>query len=296
MNESLQKCLGLNKTQLAHIRQLETACNRFEGLTVKLNWSILQNRPSNQANDYLYYSGGQLVGYLALFGFGQPQVEVSAMSHPEFRRKGIFSRLLAAASDELAAHPVADFLFICERSSSSGRQCMQALGATYESSEFKMKLQAAVEPGPWLALLQLRPAQLDDLANLSRMDELCFGVSAETAWRWLAYDLAEDNRRLIVVCLGAAQIGKIALVIEPHETFIVGFCLLPEYRRLGYGRVILTQVVNQLLAQGQRSIVLEVATDNAQALSLYERCGFRPITIYDYYRLPLHLVNKGPKT
>src|SRR5262245_34367398 len=101
MRQFIQQSFGLSQAQLADIRQLETICNQFEGLTMKFNWNTLQDRPPDQGNDFLLYAAGQLIGYLALYGFNYKEAEISAMTHPHYRRQGIFKQLLAAAATEL---------------------------------------------------------------------------------------------------------------------------------------------------------------------------------------------------
>jgi ribosomal protein S18 acetylase RimI-like enzyme len=291
VRQGLEKCYGLNEVQLAEIRQLETTCNQFEGLTMKLNWDTLTSRPADQVNDFLYYANDALVGYLALYGFNQHEVEVSAMTQPQYRQRGIFKQLLAAASLELQQRQTPNFLFICERLSVSGLQCMQALGTVYEFSEYKMNLRTAVKGTPLLEKLQLRPARAEDIVDLAHMDELCFGVVPETARRWLEHDLADGQRRVIVAFLERTRIGKIGVSMNETETYIAGFCLLPEYRGRGYGRAILTHTVAQLVAEQRPNICLEVACSNEQALSLYRHCGFEAVTTYDYYQLPMSKIN-----
>jgi GNAT superfamily N-acetyltransferase len=201
---------------------------------MKLNWHTLAGRPTDQINDFLYYANDALVGYLALYGFNQHEVEVSAMTHPRYRRRGIFKQLLAAASLELQQRQIPNFLFICARESVSGMRCMQALGTVYEFSEYNMDLQTVVNVAPLAEGLQLRPARAEDIVDLARMDELCFGVVPETARHWLEHDLADSQRRITVALLERIRIGKINVLMNEAETYIAGFCLLPEYRGRGY--------------------------------------------------------------
>ncbi len=287
MRQGLEKCYGLNEVQLVEIRQLEAICNQFEGLTLKLNWHTLASRPADQINDFLYYANGALVGYLALYGFNQHEAEVSAMTHPQYRQRGIFKQLLGAASLELQQRRIPNFLFICARESISGMRCMQALGTVYEFSEYKMELQTAVKVALLPERLQLRPARAEDIVDLARMDELCFGVVPETARRWLEHDLADSQRRVTVALLERIRVGKISVLMNEAETYIAGFCLLPEYRGRGYGKAILIHTVAQLVAEQRPNICLEVSCSNEQALSLYRHCGFETVTTYDYYQLPV---------
>lgn len=287
MKRQLKPSYGLTSTQLGQIRQLEAECNQFEGLKMRLNWPSLESRPVEQVNDFLCYEGKRLVGYLALYGFNQKEVEVSAMTQPQRRRQGIFKQLLAAANRELAARNIPDLLFMCERASASGMACLRACGASYDFSEYKMNLRQLVSAAEFPAGLSLRPATAEDIVPLSQMDELCFGVSAEVAQRWLGQDLGEPNHWLLVAELGGVRIGKIAALLGEVEAYIAGVCLLPQHRGRGYGKAILTRTVSQIAAQYHGVITLEVSCNNDNALTLYRRCGFEVVTVYDYYRLPV---------
>ena len=287
MKQSLEKSYGLSQTQLAEIRQLELSCNQFEKLAMKLNWSSLQDRPKDHCNDFLWYADGQLAGYLALFGFNQQEAEISAMTHPAYRRRGIFKQLLAAAREVLQAQHIPDMLFICEQSSSAGGACMQALAARYEFSEYKMQWQEPVVLNAASSALHMRPARTEDIDDLVRLDQNCFGVATDIGQRWLARDLTDPDRRIWVATIGPATIGKLNVLINEVETYISGFCVWPEHRRKGYGKMMLTQTLEQLVAERHQNIVLEVACENDHALSLYQHCGFRVVTAYDYYRLPV---------
>jgi ribosomal protein S18 acetylase RimI-like enzyme len=58
-----------------------------------------------------------------------------------------------------------------------------------------------------------------------------------------------------------------------HE--ISGLCTLPEFRGRGYAPALLAHMLHLHHAAGRRSY-LHVASDNATAIALYQRLGFRP--------------------
>ncbi len=282
--EKVQPWAGLSHSQLEQIKQLEEQCNQHERLTMKLNWSRLQNRPTDQINDFLYYHKEQLVGYLALYGFQPKEVEVSAMTHPNYRQHGIFAQLLTHARSELTQRQTPDFLFICEEISQSGKACLAAITAKYDFSEYRMDLQTAVLAVDH-ATLQMRLATIDDVDLIAQLDTICFDIALAQTQSLAQERLANPHRYVWIASVKGQIIGKIQGFIITDDIYISGFCLFPEYRGQGYGPAMLTQTVSHFTQQGYGNISLEVATNNRNALSLYEQCGFAVITGYDYYRL-----------
>ncbi len=287
MTDKLISARGLSAAQLEQIAQLASQCNQAEGLMMKLNWGRLHNRPPDELNDFLVYANHQLAGFLALYIFNRREAEVSAMVDPQQRRRGIFTRMLAEARREVQRRNIPSLLFICEQGSVGGRAAMQAIGAAYEFSEYRMDLPPgasppAIPPSP----VQLIAAQPEDIPTLAAMDETCFNVPAAASAEVLQAGAAQNSpKRAWLARLGDETIGKIHISPQPEQTFITGLCLLPAYRGQGYGSAILARVMTDLWAQGQRHIALEVETKNDRALNIYRRCGFAVTTAYDYYRM-----------
>jgi GNAT superfamily N-acetyltransferase len=287
VKQGLEKSAGLDSTQLAQIEALATVVNQADGLSMKLNWSRLRHRPAEEVNDFLYYVDDVLVGFLALYIFNTQEAEVSAMTHPAHRRRGIFTRLLTAARPEVRRRRVPDLLFICERASTAGRASMETLPAVYQYSEYRMDLTRTLPPLALPAYLHLRPATLPDVPLMAHLDEICFRVPAEFNVPRLTKELSTvDHKTAFIVEFEGQGIGKIHIIANGPETWIAGFAILPAHRRQGYGKIILSQTIANLKAQGVENITLEVETKNENALTLYQHCGFETVTGYDYYRLP----------
>ena len=88
--------------------------------------------------------------------------------------------------------------------------------------------------------------------------------------------LAEKNHQLI---------GKVHLQLTNGLGGIYGLGVLPEHRGKGLGRAILLEAIKTLKAASAVEIILQVATENATALSLYKSCGFREASVMDYFVL-----------
>jgi ribosomal protein S18 acetylase RimI-like enzyme len=104
----------------------------------------------------------------------------------------------------------------------------------------------------------------------------------EATSRWVR----QENRQYYLGWLGDQAVGMLRVGAFPPQAFVESFRVLPAYRGRGYGRQILTEVLDRLIAAEWAQIMIEVATDNAIALSLYRSCGFRAVATYMYYWLP----------
>src|SRR5258708_22847087 len=97
--QGLVKRRTLMEAEVAEIEQLIAVCDDYEGLHMRLGLDELRKRSGDEARDLLYYEDGALVGYLAIDGWGKER-ELTGMVRPGYRRRGIFSQLLAAAKEE----------------------------------------------------------------------------------------------------------------------------------------------------------------------------------------------------
>lgn len=272
---------GLSTQELQDIRKLEAGCGKSEPLNMKLNWDMLETRSADEVNDFLYYDGEELIGFLGLYGLGS-EIEVTGMVHPEFRRQGRFSELLQAARQECRARNCSRMLLITERSSESGTGFVKQTGAQYTFSEYRMKFAEKAVPDFPQHGITLRKAGQTDLSEVRRLRAECLGLpEGDNEYTPAAYDT------LYIAELKEEPIGVIGVSTEGQNSYIFGFGIKPAKRGRGYGREVLSRVLQELLSQHKTSAILEVAVENEKALSLYRSCGFREVTVYDYYELNL---------
>ncbi|MGF9911406.1 GNAT family N-acetyltransferase [Paenibacillus ehimensis] len=285
---------GLSEQELRDIRALADRCNAEDGITLKLNWEMLSERPAGVTNDFLMYEGEELIGFLAIYSFRLTEVEISGMVHPQHRRNGVFTRLTDAATDECRRRGIPKLIFICQERSASGKAFLEARGAVYSFSEHWMEMRVQDGQPPQVPdtlqaeALELRLAVEDDIEVLTELNRQGFDMSYEDA-RVFAENTVADKKEITYVAeLGGKPIGKLAVRVDEGIAFIFGFCLLTEYRGRGCGREILVRAMERVYREG--GIVrfeLEVAADNPRALRLYESCGFRALNANDYYTIEL---------
>ena len=315
MNASgLVKRQTLTDTELAAIEQLIATCNAYEGLRMRLSMEWLRRRAGDETNDFLYYEHGLLVGYLNVDSHGVLEKELTGMVHPDHRRKGIFRTLLAAAKEECDRRGVQKLILVCEQVSRSGLAFVEAIGAQHDFSEYEMVLRTFRERPIAQPHLHIRIAGPEDLEALASIHATSFGDDIERARSMAEKGLRRSESTFYLGLLGEEPVGCLRLDNLEREYGIYGFAVRPEYQGRGYGRQMLQEIIRMLRAgqpvgadlsrpspihrpapanppartESQKSIMLDVDTDNTNAIGLYRSCGFEIRTTYGYYGLSIH--------
>lgn len=260
--------------EISAIAKLEQLCNDRDQLQMDVGTESLVNRPTDGTWDLICYSEGQLVGYCSCTTFDSEVVEIIAMVHPDYRQQGIFRAMLTAAEAELQQLGSPKYLFIVPGGSHAAMKLMDKLGATYRESEFTMRWNGTFppyKPHPELHLREALPADFEFLVQCSAQ---AFGDSPE-AVRTLLHRTQSPNRTTYLAMQVDTPIGMIRTYrAGDRYVSIHGFSVLPDYQGHGYGRQILLETVKRMQEAGRTQIELDVVTENARGLHLYQTCGF----------------------
>ena len=143
------------------------------------------------------------------------------------------------------------------------------------------------------------PAEENDIA-IERMTEhdLLEVVEIEeqsglSRWGWAAYyaELQGGNRELMLVAKPLGTRGlrdhQIAGYIVARETagelHVNNIAVRDQYRRRGYGSLLLGRVLDEARRKHATTAFLEVRSGNSAAQSLYQQCGFKAIARRSHY-------------
>lgn len=297
----IKPCSRLQQRELEEIKRLALSCNQADGIRLKLNWDMLEERSSEVTNDFLYYHDGILVGFLGIYMFKSSEAEINGMVHPEYRRQGIFSTLVEGAKRVCEERKIPELLFICQSGCVSGSSFVEAAGAKYSFSEYRMELdphlyqQHRQKACPFertqtlQARVKLRQATRQDVELLVELNREGFSMTERDTRDYVDQTIGAETDKTYIAELDRLPIGKLGIQIEGNSAYMYGFCVKTAFRGQGYGRTILTRTITKLLEQQHVThIVLEVAVKNEGALRLYESCGFIRRYVYDYYSYKGH--------
>lgn len=278
----------LDEKDIQEIKTLEDICINEDKVNLKLEldyrkdiYKDLENN-INHINEFLFYINNNLIGYLGISSFGRNIAEINGVVNPNFRRKGIFTKLIELALEESKKRNFNEILLLCDDKSSSAIKFIENKKGTYAFSECRMKCynSSIKEGNKGISFLKAKNENINDI---NKLNSIFFGDEFNELI--MPEDDEKNNITTYFIKVNDGIIGKIKVSKEIKSAFISGFGILPEYRGRGYGKSALIEVLNNLYYNQIYDVELDVEIRNKTALNLYKSCGFKEESIMNYYNI-----------
>lgn len=277
---------GLEK----EIRQLESVCNRADGTSYSLFLDNAYNADRSIDFIYLLRSESELISVAVLFFPDIKEFEFYGFTHPEYRKKGLFNRLIDLIHRQLKPLNEFHFLFVCDPRSKSGTAFLHHMGTELIETEYMMDLnrddfelylkdQKLSEEN-----VKMREATLDDLPSISAIASLMYGEEQGSAEEFVTQRILSDKREQLVAIADKKIIGICTIGLEEGSVMINGLAIDKLLQGRGLGRDFLNRVIVYSFKKYQGPIKLEVSSVNDKAFNLYKSVGFIQRESYGYYR------------
>jgi len=290
----------LSMEQVNQVRALATVCEVGDGYSMeaRLDLGTLETRPEGSVSDVLWHDSGRLVGFAGMNSYGDPsEVEASILVHPEFRRRGMGRVMARAVMRESQKRGVRRLLFVVPQKSREGAAFAATMGTRHSHSEYTMDLDVKRIPAfesihdP----VELRPAGAEDVPVMAAIVASAFSDPVQEEEQALVRLMKDSTRTTYLAAQDGRPVGVIQSAVSDGRAFIVHFAVRPDMQGQGIGRQMLLAIIRGLQNSGSRWVTIEVETDNRNALSLYERCGFVAVGATDYELLELPRVPTAPE-
>ena len=133
--------------------------------------------------------------------------------------------------------------------------------------------------------LEIEKMSSSHIEEIAKLEKECFS----SPWSEEGLKTELDNsfaRFFVVICNGdvAGYIGSHNIL---GEVYITNVAVFSDFRRNGVGKELVEFLVNQMKSENADFVTLEVRKSNANAISLYEKCGFEKVgERKDFYEKP----------
>ena len=132
----------------------------------------------------------------------------------------------------------------------------------------------------------LDPMRESDVDEVLAIEKTCFSLP----WSRSAFlfDLRSVDSCCMVARLGGRVVGYIIGLFVLDELHVQNLAVQAKYRRKGLGDKLLKSLLERAEKRGSRWAALELRASNEVARRLYEKHGFRLVSVRKgYYRYPL---------
>lgn len=227
------------------------------------------------------FQDGEPIGFATVSAMRPPEVALAV--RPESRRRGVAGMLIERVREVLESNGLQETLLVSEQKSISGQAFLKWIGAEYQFSEFRLeRSNQATAPDVEQAELVVRQASADDREALIGILAAAFEEEPTETAHLVDEGLAETDRSFALGSVHGEVIGVVRTGSWSGIGDITALAVHPEWQGKGYGRALLVWAVRMLEAAGFERIALEVETDNANALKLYQSCGFEVTNEFTY--------------
>jgi len=133
-------------------------------------------------------------------------------------------------------------------------------------------------------MTQYREANAFDLPVFVSLDKALFPYSPWTAGQYKE-EFSSPTRHFVVAVDEEQSIIGYAGVFAPgqSEADILTVGVVPGHRGKGIAKELMALITNWAKAQGSTAMMLEVKTDNVDAIGLYESLGYTKLNIRNNY-------------
>ena len=273
----------VTEEQKEQINNLVRLCAAYEPINDEVAFDHVLNFDQNIKCYFFLYIEDQLIAYLSMFIPTADVAEISAYTHPEFRRKGFFTLVLEEAKKELENYEIDHILFVHQPAGKDAKYVIDTYGATIDRSEYLMEFEISQLP------------ELETELKLTRANEAYLNEMTEI-YTDIFHDLSMDTEAALKTILDTEHFDTYLLYLDEQiigmcnvnrqgdRFYIFGLGILPKYRNQGYGKQMMSLLLEELILIKDKRILLEVSSDNINALALYKNSGFDIRQQYDYYK------------
>ncbi|GAB3175482.1 ribosomal-protein-alanine N-acetyltransferase [Micromonospora palomenae] len=99
-------------------------------------------------------------------------------------------------------------------------------------------------------------------------------------------ELASGHWYRVATDVDGTVLGYAGLTVQPDEAWVQNIAVRRDAQRRGVGRMLLEELLAEVARRDVRTVLLEVAADNAPAQKLYATYGFEPIGVRRGYYQP----------
>ena len=257
---------------------LIASCQAYDQTFREPYLSNMLNFDPNMPAFFLYYQEGELLGLLMVYA-DDVDVELSILVHPNHRCQGIARALIKSFKEETASYSIQSVTFQTERVFLDRHPDLASHWGLIENEETETWLGRdrtpyVLESRSDVKVLLAEPSYLEEITQLHHQAFSDAEETLEVSRRYITEALKDSDGLLYILLKEGQVIGVCTVDLSGNSNYLYGLAVAEAYRGQGYGSYLAKSVVNQFIAENDKSFQIAVEDDNIGAKRLYEKIGF----------------------
>lgn len=280
----IKKTNILTSEQNDEVLALQQICLNEEDLENEAFLSNEVNFDKSIPCFYMIYEDDKLVSFLTTFMPLRDEAEIIAFTHPEYRNRGYFRKLLKCAEESLKNAKVNRILFAVETKSKSGLKMLESLKCnSIEHSEYKMScVSNNIENDSELRFARVDKDNKDIFINITS-DGF---IASDEEDRFVDVIINNEDREAYIAYKDNDPVGCFNFNYKDDIAFLYGVAILSSHRNAGFGSKMVAYALKIGLSKCSK-VLLDVDSENDIAFKLYKKAGFNVENQVDYYKYKL---------
>ena len=221
-----------------------------------------------------------LCGCMAVYQTGADDFECVPFVHPDMRRKGIFSSILAAACKKGQIPGEGSVYFSCDAKNELWKKVLKHIGAEHAWDEHMMERKLSENE----KITACFYCQITENAAESMINTNETTTADNAVWNAVGCRL---DPHLPADLTASPILPEVTCCLSPQgqSVYLYSLEVLSELRNQHLGTAFLSVLLPQLAKKGFKTIKLQVSSENLPAMALYKKTGFRitqTLSFYEY--------------
>ncbi|MGF3076149.1 GNAT family N-acetyltransferase [Facklamia sp. P12955] len=224
------------------------------------------------------YKDRKMIGLLAVYA-DDAEAELSIIVDPNYRRKGIASKLYENFQSETASYGIKSLTFKTERIFiDENPKFLVSLNLLLTDEEVLMAYGTSPYSVEERFDIKVLIASEEHVEEIARFQSESFEDNYELSLRYARETVANQESPIYVALCQGNVVASISADQSSDVNYLFGVAVDPNFQGQGIATYLMKQTINDLIQSNHKPFHLTVEADNQTAFNLYKKLGFKEIT------------------